>query len=70
MLPLNQLEASLPGRSEVEESRRRAGIEGIGWQGGGGRGGGGGFMGAMHGFVSLYIVNYYIIRGYAIKCNY
>ena len=35
MLPLNKLEALLPNGSEVEESRRRAGIEGIGWQGGG-----------------------------------
>ena len=50
-------EALLLDGSEVEESRRRACIEGVGWQGRGG--GGGGCMGG-HGFVSLYIVNYYI----------
>ena len=42
MLPLNQLEALLPDGSEVEDGRRRACIEGIGWQEGGGGGGGGG----------------------------
>ena len=50
MLPLNQLEALLPDGSEVEDGRRRACIEGIGWQEGGG--GVGGCMGG-HGFVSL-----------------
>ena len=64
MLPLNQLEASLPGGSEVEESRRRACIEGVGWEGGG--------SGGVHGWpwfcFTLYCELLYI--GYAFKCNY